>query len=683
MAAAPSRYELLERIAVGGMAEVYRAKAFGAHGFEKTLAIKKILPDLASDTEFEDRFIAEAKLAVGLSHANVVQVLDFGRFAGTLFIAMELVQGVDLAALLKFFSEQGKKLPIPAAFQIAIELSRGLAFAHQNGVVHRDVSPSNILLSQAGEVKIADFGIATAMREDAERDQGRIMGKWRYMSPEQTRGKILSERSDIFSAATVIYEVFSGSQLFPGESSQEIIDNIHCMELPRLSEVRAGVPPELDEILLRALRRDVEERSIGGDELIRSLTEASYRSSLVATSVDVAEAVQEAIEAGVGSSVARPAPKAGGGLDAIVRAQLAQGKQSEAVPRKTSVDLAHAETEIVEAPMGERATMIPSGVDGRGVTIWRLDAETVAAGPAALRKEGELPSLDEGTEADFSGLRRGILYSLIGFSSLIALMVWLVGRSPNRLAESEGAIADAGRSGTPAVLSPRSAKTEFLHLTSQPPGAEVFIDGKRLPELSPVDTQVQPERDYEVRFELAGHESYQQIVRLQRGQPLNLAPVLRPKRATLSVQTNPAGAQVYLDGKLLGTTGETPLLNDQLQPSEASDLEIRLAGHATVRRTVRLGDSPLSIRETLKSNVVYGEVNISVVSKELGPDGVPVSTWGEVFVDDKKQAKQAPNVFRLPVGKRKVFVTNPASGKSTRKTIEVMAEERKTYIFQL
>ena len=183
MALAPSRYELLDRIAVGGMAEVFRAKAFGAHGFEKTLAIKKILPELAKDPEFEDRFIAEAKLAVELSHANVVQVLDFGRFAGTLFIAMELVNGVDLSALLKFYTDRGERVPIPAAFQISIEIIRGLSFAHQNGVVHRDVSPSNILLSKAGEVKIADFGIAVAMREELAADEGRIMGKWRYFGP--------------------------------------------------------------------------------------------------------------------------------------------------------------------------------------------------------------------------------------------------------------------------------------------------------------------------------------------------------------------------------------------------------------------------------------------------------------------------------------------------------------------
>ncbi|HKE16947.1 MAG TPA: protein kinase, partial [Kofleriaceae bacterium] len=122
----PERYELIDRIAVGGMAEVFRAVAYGSHGFEKTLAIKRILPELARDPEFEERFIGEAKLAVKLSHANVVQVLDFGRLAGTLFIAMELVDGLDLAALLRRYRELGQLIPIPAAFQMAVEIARGL-----------------------------------------------------------------------------------------------------------------------------------------------------------------------------------------------------------------------------------------------------------------------------------------------------------------------------------------------------------------------------------------------------------------------------------------------------------------------------------------------------------------------------------------------------------------------------
>src|SRR5262249_50407571 len=154
------------------------------------------LPELARDPEFEERFIAEAKVAVRLSHTNIVQVFDFGRFAGSLFIAMEFIDGLDLAAVLRRGKEHGRQLPLPAAFQVAIEIARGLDFAHSHGVVHRDVSPSNILLSRAGEVKIADFGIAVAARPGPNAVAGarKVMGKWRYMSPEQTRGAELSTK---------------------------------------------------------------------------------------------------------------------------------------------------------------------------------------------------------------------------------------------------------------------------------------------------------------------------------------------------------------------------------------------------------------------------------------------------------------------------------------------------------
>src|SRR5215813_7870968 len=175
------RYDVLDRIAVGGMAEVFLAKAYGAHGFEKTLAIKRILPELARDPEFEARFIAEAKVAVRLSHANVVQVFDFGRIGESLFIAMEYVDGLDLAALLRKLKDEGRQVPLPAAFHIAIEIVRALDFAHGHNVVHRDVSPSNILVSRAGEVKIADFGIAVAARPNrASTNTGprKVMGKW-------------------------------------------------------------------------------------------------------------------------------------------------------------------------------------------------------------------------------------------------------------------------------------------------------------------------------------------------------------------------------------------------------------------------------------------------------------------------------------------------------------------------
>src|SRR5262245_5694080 len=327
------RYDVLDRIAVGGMAEVFLAKAYGAHGFEKTLAIKRILPELARDPEFAARFIAEAKVAVKLSHANVVQVFDFGRIGESLFIAMEYVDGLDLAAMLGKYRSEKRLVPLPAAFHIAIEIVRALDFAHTHNVVHRDVSPSNILISRAGEVKIADFGIAVAASRPTTASQRsgprKVMGKWRYMSPEQTRGDTLDTRSDLFSAASVMFELFTGEKLFPGEESEEIIKNIHEMPIPKASSLRPGLPSRLDEILAGPLARKPIDRPGRPAMVLRALIELSYESSIMATAMDVADAIATLIP---------PARKSGPGaqLDDVIRKQLGD-RQEKSVARRTAI----------------------------------------------------------------------------------------------------------------------------------------------------------------------------------------------------------------------------------------------------------------------------------------------------------------------------------------------------------
>ena len=288
------RYDLLERIAVGGMAEIFRAKAYGAHGFEKTLAIKRILPDLARDAEFETRFIAEAKVAVALTHANVVQIFDFGRFAGSLYIAMEYVDGPDLGRFLKAASERGEGVAVGAAMHVAMEVCKGLDVAHARRVVHSDISPSNILLSRLGEVKIADFGIARAAADGGPAAVGaanRVMGKWPYMSPEQTRGDPLDARSDLFSAAVVLYELFTGDKLFRGRDVDALVEAVRTMPIPAASSRRASLPPALDEVLARALDRDPARRYQQASDLLRALLEVSYSHTVVATAMDLAAAV--------------------------------------------------------------------------------------------------------------------------------------------------------------------------------------------------------------------------------------------------------------------------------------------------------------------------------------------------------------------------------------------------------
>ena len=383
------RYDVLDRIAVGGMAEVFLAKAYGAHGFEKTIAIKRILPELASDPEFAARFIAEAKVAVKLSHANVVQVLDFGRIGESLFIAMEYVDGLDLAAMLRKFKDEGRPVPLPAAFHIAIEIIRALDFAHGHNVVHRDVSPSNILISRAGEVKIADFGIAVAAQPHRGGGPGprKVMGKWRYMSPEQARGDTLDTRSDLFSAASVIFELFTGQKLFPGEEAEDIAKNIELMPIPKMASLRAGLPSRLDDVMGAALARKPIDRPSRPATVLRSLIELSYESSIMATALDVAEALATVI----------PAKRVSGrgALDDVIRKQLYDNPPTNA--RRTAItDGKPSTTDPGEKSEHSTGLFRKLGADGLA-QLEEVDNTKVAA-PRARRNSEQVEAMPGDTD---------------------------------------------------------------------------------------------------------------------------------------------------------------------------------------------------------------------------------------------------------------------------------------------
>ena len=225
------KYLLLERIGRGGMAEVYRSKTFGAAGFVKECAIKKILTSLLDDDQFVRMFIDEAKLTAFLNHPNIVQVLDLGEIDGHLFIAMEYVAGKDLLDVLARSARRGIRIPVELTLHIATEMLKGLDFAHKArdskgepmGIVHRDVSPSNILISYDGQVKVGDFGIAKSQLQSSKTEVGTQKGKTGYMSPEQVTGGVIDRRSDLFAAAVILFEMLTMTRLFKAKNDLEVI----------------------------------------------------------------------------------------------------------------------------------------------------------------------------------------------------------------------------------------------------------------------------------------------------------------------------------------------------------------------------------------------------------------------------------------------------------------------------
>jgi serine/threonine protein kinase len=262
------KYFLTERIAVGGMAELFKAKLFGVSGFEKPMVVKQILPKYSKNEDFIKMFVDEAKICVTLTHGNIVPVYELGRLNGIYFIAMEYVHGKDLADILDTARTQNKPLTPEHAVLIAVEVCKGLDYAHRRTdahgnslrVVHRDVSPPNILISLDGEVKIADFGIAKAAHKLGTTEAGVVKGTFGYMSPEQVRGLPLDHRTDIFSAGILLHEMLTGRRLFAGESELEAIERVKSAKVPAPSAVNPRVPSALDPIVFKALAKDPADR---------------------------------------------------------------------------------------------------------------------------------------------------------------------------------------------------------------------------------------------------------------------------------------------------------------------------------------------------------------------------------------------------------------------------------------
>ena len=268
------KYYLLERINVGGMAEVFRAKAYGVEGFERLVAVKRILPNIAEDKEFIKMFIDEAKIAVQLNHANIAQIFDLGVVDQSYYIALEHVHGRDLRNIFDRCrgvgggSAGGEPMPVAQACFVIMKICEGLDYAHnkrdQGGrdlnLVHRDVSPQNILVSFEGEVKLIDFGIAKAAGKGAKTQAGILKGKFGYMSPEQVRGLPVDRKSDIFSCGIVLYELLTGERLFVGESDFSTLEKVRNVEILPPSTYNRKIPDELERIVLKALAKDVEDR---------------------------------------------------------------------------------------------------------------------------------------------------------------------------------------------------------------------------------------------------------------------------------------------------------------------------------------------------------------------------------------------------------------------------------------
>jgi serine/threonine protein kinase len=390
-----SRYRITDRIAAGGMAEVFRGVAESIQGFRKNVAIKRVLPALTKNKKFVAMFLDEARLSLHLQHANIVQVFDIGHGDETYFIVMEFVDGVDLKALLEWRRRIGRPLTIGQTVYIIMEVCKGLSCAHDAnhpetnrplGIVHRDVSPPNVLLSRNGEVKVTDFGLAKAAVQVETTDPGVVKGKMSYLSPEAARGEEVDRRADIFAVGILLYEMLTSKRLFYGESDYQTVELVRAAKIPSIGTQNPEVEPELEEIVRKALARRADDRFQSATDLQDALAHYLFSRGLKMIQRDIADLVRACLEEAAATTtggVRRP------------KANIIDTLLQDEIQSFTSVEFQERSTEPVSVQGGVVEMSVGAGdfVDPRA---WADDADwpaTRKSGPVQAKRTGVAGSI--------------------------------------------------------------------------------------------------------------------------------------------------------------------------------------------------------------------------------------------------------------------------------------------------
>ncbi len=499
-----SRYQLGRKLGTGGMAEVYVATARGEHGFERQIAVKRILPGLSDVPAFASMFVGEAQIAARLSHPNIVSVVDFSRDAeGRLCLVMELVEGKDLAALV----ESGP-LPPSIAVYITVELLRALGYAHAlsgaRGLIHRDISPHNLMVSYEGAVKVLDFGLAKLKEVSGAVRSETVRGKPSYMSPEQINGEELDHRSDLFAVGVMLWEMLAHRKLFEG-SAMEIAGQLWFRDIPAASSVRSRVPADVEAVALRLLARDREQRyptaeavieellrcddapRDGRGELVRLLRERFPESSAFDRAAGSSSPIRRLHAAQI--AVAEPQSTLAGAASqsvparGIARRRLIIAALVALVVVGCAIGLVLG-TRLNASPQLDAGVLVMATNPGEDAPQ-QLDVGVLAM---ATNPDEDAPQLDAGGLAMATD-------AIVDASGVLAdaSVATPEPRTPIRVTEAPVAVTDAGvpdaaASGPSVASRPRAVEYGVL-VVRVTPWADVIVDGK-LVGTTPLDTKL-------------------------------------------------------------------------------------------------------------------------------------------------------------------------------------------------
>lgn len=581
-------YLLLEKIAQGGMAQVFKAKTVDPQGIERLVVIKRILPHISSDPEYIQMLVDEAKIAVHFNHGNIAQIYDLGRIGDDYFIVMEYVDGKTLGQILREFKEKRRPIPLEIIAYCVAEMCQALDYMHrrkdENGrelqVVHRDVSPQNIILSYSGNVKLIDFGVAKAVEKVSHTQSGVLKGKFAYMSPEQAEGEKLDNRSDIFSTGIMLWELLTQERLFKKESNKDTLRAVKVANYIRPSKYRQEVSAELDSICEKALQRKKEKRYKSASEMSDDLNRFLIKNFPNFRRVDVARFLYqyfgpEADEVGLEPEF--PDFKIKKVDEEITLVEKPQGAETRFQKIKQVTSSLIRRIPKVKVALLLLLLLTVAIASWQAMKFWeryRLSTLTVRVDPPdAHLIFNDRPVAAEDGLYQFSiepGKKSRLKVSKEGY--LTQTYDYHLGYHQSQEEE--------------IVLKKDIPPFGTLKINTNPFGATVYINDVQWHQNTPTQIpQIKSDHPVKVGIYLDGHEFVERTITIKKGSLENLSIDLKPKAAQLYITSKPEGADISLDGQMVG---KTPFVDKYLRPDDKIDIEITMEGMVSVDEEVLL-----------------------------------------------------------------------------------------------
>ncbi len=603
------RFFLIEKLATGGRAEIYKAKTYGVDGFEKLLAIKRILPHVSNDKEFIDMLVSEAKLSVLLSHTNIVQVYDLGKVGDDYFISMEYINGINLREFLTRAQERSEPLGEETVVYIVSEMAKGLDYAHSKkdneakplNIVHRDISPQNILISFEGEVKIVDFGIAKAAMNISHTMAGILKGKISYMSPEQALGKPVDRRTDIYSVGLIFYELLTGEKFFTGETQFEVLKKIRTTRITENS-FPDSMGPGLRKILAKALAYSTKDRYENAGDLQIDLTRYLYSTYIDFTPRKLSHLMN------------------GWFADEIE-------KKTEAKKEELSID-SKTRSLLIEATSQENLVhrSDEGGAAGKQPTQTFLEPELQFKTPTPTKEAVTGPISMEHTPRVFDRRTEQKRKSPLGWAFLFVALL---------------AIA-AGVYFKTDLFKKATTITGVLQIYSTPEGAQVYINDSETNLLTPATIRaLEVGKTQTITLKKPRFKDWSRSVTLVDPNPVTINPTLEViPVGSIKVTTNPPGAKILVDGKDTGKT--TPATVEDLPLSKTYSIKLELDKYRPVEEKITLYSiEPVDFSKKLEE-IQYGSIRVT-----SNPSGA------KIYLNNDDTGTVTPGVIpNIEVGKR-------------------------------